>query len=88
MDLLAVVYNRQHDGGAAHIRSPLKNFLMSSVVNYASFEGIYKNELPGAMIFAALYAPLFVFNVFRSVRHPTYVLIVLAFFCMSKSLYL
>lgn len=55
-----------------------------SAVNYARFDGIFKSELPGAIVMAAIYAPLFLLNVFRSIRHPTYVLIVLAFFCSSK----
>ena len=59
---------------------------MSETINYARFEGIYKSELPGAIIFTAVYAPLFLFNVFRSIRHPTYVLVVLAFFCLSEYL--
>lgn len=54
------------------------------VINYARLEGIYKSELPADVIFAAIYAPLFFFNVFRSIRHPTYVLVVLAFFCVSE----
>lgn len=52
-------------------------------INYARLSGIYKSELPGTIIFAAVYAVLFVFNLVRSIRHPTYVLIVLSVFCIS-----
>lgn len=52
-------------------------------INYANYAGIYKSELAGAIIFAVIYVPLFFFNVIRSIRRPTYVLIVLALFCLS-----
>ncbi|GJE97294.1 hypothetical protein PsYK624_135100 [Phanerochaete sordida] len=57
---------------------------MSTTVNYARLEGIEKSELPGAIVLAAVYVPLFIFNVARSIRHPTYVLIVLSFFCAIR----
>ena len=56
-----------------------------SSINYARYEGIYKSELPGAIVMAVVYTPLFILNVLRSIRHPTYVLIVLAFFCLRRS---
>lgn len=57
---------------------------MSSIsINYARAEGIYKSELAAPIIFIVAYIPLFFFNVYRSIRHPTYVLIVLAIFCAS-----
>ena len=34
---------------------------------------------------AIAFAILFVFNVVRSIRHPTYVLVVLSIFCLSES---
>lgn len=55
----------------------------STSINYANEAGIYKAELPGAIIFAVIYVPLFLFNVARSIHHPTYVLFVLSFFCLS-----
>ncbi|PSR82305.1 hypothetical protein PHLCEN_2v6096, partial [Hermanssonia centrifuga] len=55
-----------------------------SAINYANYSGIYKSELAGAIIFAAVYTPLFFFNVYRSIRRPTYVLVMLAFFCFSE----
>ena len=55
-----------------------------SDIDYADAYGIHKSELAGAIIFAAIYAPLFVYNVLRSIRHPTYVLVVLAFFCLRE----
>ncbi|EKM53605.1 uncharacterized protein PHACADRAFT_125442 [Phanerochaete carnosa HHB-10118-sp] len=55
-----------------------------STINYARLEGIQKSELPGAIILAAIYLPLFIFNVVRSIRHPTYVLFVLSFFCIVR----
>ncbi|EKM53588.1 uncharacterized protein PHACADRAFT_163896 [Phanerochaete carnosa HHB-10118-sp] len=55
-----------------------------STINYARLEGIQKSELPGAIIMAAVYLPLFIFNVIRSIRHPTYVLVVLSFFCIVR----
>ena len=56
----------------------------SEPINYARAEGIHKSEIAGAIIFAVVYIPLFFHNVFRSVRRPTYVLIVLSVFCVSK----
>lgn len=56
----------------------------SSPINYARQEGIEKGELAAAIVFAVVYIPLFILNVARSIRHPTYVLIVLALFCASK----
>lgn len=53
-------------------------------INYARLEGIYKSELPAAIVFAVAYVPLLLFNVFRSIRHPTYVLIMLSLFCTSE----
>ncbi|THG94504.1 hypothetical protein EW026_g6981 [Hermanssonia centrifuga] len=55
-----------------------------SAINYANYSGIYKSELAGAIIFAAVYTPLFFFNVYRSIRRPTYVLVMLAFFCFIR----
>lgn len=53
-------------------------------INYARYEGIEKSELPGAIIMAVVYLPLFILNVVRSIRNPTYVLIVLALFCAIR----
>lgn len=57
---------------------------MSTNLNYARLGGIEKGELPGAIVFAAIYVPLFVLNAVRSIRHPTYVLIVLSLFCIMR----
>ncbi|KAJ3555287.1 hypothetical protein NM688_g2668 [Phlebia brevispora] len=56
----------------------------TDVINYARDSGIYKSELAGAIIFAVIYALLFAYNAVRSMRHPTYVLVVLAFFCLIR----
>lgn len=53
-------------------------------INYARQEGIYKSELVAPIVFVAAYVPMFIFNVARSIRHPTYVLIMLSVFCASK----
>lgn len=55
-------------------------------INFARAEGILKGELAGDIVFTLVYVPLFFFNVFRSFRHPTYVLISLSVFCASESL--
>lgn len=49
--------------------------------NYAHFAGIH--SVAAAVVFAVLYAPLFAFYVRQSIRRPTYVFIILAFFCAS-----
>lgn len=54
--------------------------------NYARYAGIHKGDLPAAVIITAVYAPLFLVNVVRSIRHPTCVLVVLAFFCAGESI--
>ncbi|KAI0090580.1 hypothetical protein BDY19DRAFT_904884 [Irpex rosettiformis] len=53
-------------------------------INYAHAEGIFKSELAGAIIFAVAYVPLFLYNVFRSIRRPTYVLFMLSLFCIIR----
>ncbi|GJE94631.1 hypothetical protein PsYK624_108020 [Phanerochaete sordida] len=53
-------------------------------INYARYEGIEKSELAGAIVMAVIYVPLFLLNVVRSIRHPTYVLIVLSLFCVIR----
>ncbi|EKM53597.1 uncharacterized protein PHACADRAFT_211270 [Phanerochaete carnosa HHB-10118-sp] len=54
-----------------------------SDINYARYEGIEK--LPGAIIMAAVYLPLFILNIVRSIHHPTYVLIVLSLFYVIRT---
>ena len=77
-------YKARRSGFAWLTITPLRHehFHMSTI-NYARLVGIEKSELAGAVVLAAIYVPLFVLNVIRSIRHPTYVLIVLAFFCLG-----
>ncbi|KIP08657.1 hypothetical protein PHLGIDRAFT_103999 [Phlebiopsis gigantea 11061_1 CR5-6] len=56
----------------------------SIAINYARFEGINRSELGGAVVMAIAFAVLFVFNVVRSIRHTTYVLVVLSIFCLIR----
>ncbi|KAI0685462.1 hypothetical protein BC835DRAFT_1290111 [Cytidiella melzeri] len=56
----------------------------TSTINYARADGIFKSELPGAIVFIALYIPLLIHNIIRSIRQPTYVLIMLAVFCTIR----
>jgi hypothetical protein len=70
---------------APHPPSNLQLMSSTQTINYAREEGIFKSELAGAIVLVAVYVPLFLFNVFRSMRHPTYVLIVLSLFCASTS---
>lgn len=50
--------------------------------NFAHFAGIH--SLAAAIVFAVLYVPLFALYVFKSIRRPTYVFIVLSFFCALR----
>ncbi|GBE80078.1 hypothetical protein BKA93DRAFT_824712 [Sparassis latifolia] len=52
------------------------------MVNYAQLEGIH--SLTAAIIFAIIYVPLLAFYLFKSVRRPTYVHLVLSFFCLVR----
>ncbi|CCM02951.1 uncharacterized protein FIBRA_05066 [Fibroporia radiculosa] len=51
-------------------------------INYAHAAGIY--SIAGAVIFAIVYAPLLGLFFFKSIRQPTYVFIVLTFFCFVR----
>ncbi len=58
---------------------------MSSVaprINYAKYAGF--DSLPAAIVFAILYAPLFVLFVIKSFSRPTYVHYVMTIFCISS----
>jgi len=50
--------------------------------NYAYYAGI--ESWPAAIVFAVLYVPLFVWYVRQSIRRPTYVFIMLSFFCIIR----
>ncbi|KAF8892350.1 hypothetical protein CPB84DRAFT_1748770 [Gymnopilus junonius] len=51
-------------------------------LNYATFYGIH--SIPGAVVFAVLYAPLFGWFILQSFRHPTYVHVILVLFCAIR----
>ena len=55
---------------------------MSSQINYAKAVGI--ESIGGAVIFAILYLPLFLWFVRKSFVHPTFVHYTLTLFCISK----
>jgi hypothetical protein len=55
---------------------------MASTINYAHLFGIH--SVAAAIVFAVLYALLFVFFVKQSISNPTYVFLVLSFFCASE----
>jgi hypothetical protein len=57
-------------------------YTMSDKVNYADFFGF--ESVAGAAIFAVAYVPLFAWFLRQSFQRPTYVFIVLTFFCASK----
>jgi len=50
--------------------------------NYAHYDGI--ESLPAAIVFAILYVPLFAWYIRQSIRRPTYVFIILSFFCIIR----
>ncbi|KAJ8508018.1 hypothetical protein ONZ45_g9669 [Pleurotus djamor] len=50
--------------------------------NYASLFGIH--TVAGAIVFAVVYAPCVAFFAYKSVRSPTYVLIILTLFCAIR----
>ncbi|KAF9227746.1 hypothetical protein BS17DRAFT_799955 [Gyrodon lividus] len=50
--------------------------------NYAAAFGIH--SLPAAVIFAIVYFPLFAFFVSKAIVRPTYVFIILSFFCTVR----
>ena len=52
-------------------------------INYAKAFGIH--SVAAAAVFAALYAFLLPYYIFRAFRNPTYVLIILSLFCASMS---
>lgn len=52
---------------------------MSTSLDYASLAGIRSEA--AAIVFAIAYAPLLVWFVRQSIKHPTYVHVTLAFFC-------
>ena len=56
--------------------------IMSSKINYAKAVGI--ESIGGAVIFAILYLPLFLWFVRKSFVHPTHVHYTLTLFCISK----
>ena len=51
-------------------------------INYAKASGI--DSVAAAAIFAALYAILLPYYIWRATQNPTYVLIILSLFCASK----
>lgn len=51
-------------------------------INYSQIGGIH--SVAAAVIFAIIYFPLLIYNIIRSVKRPTYVLIVLALFCAIR----
>jgi hypothetical protein len=51
-------------------------------INYAKFAGF--DSLPAAIVFAILYAPLFVLFVKKSFSRPTYVHYVMTIFCIGS----
>jgi len=55
---------------------------MSNGINYAKVYGI--ESVAGAVIFAILYVPFFVWFVRKSIGRPTYVFIILALFCAIR----
>ncbi|OBZ65082.1 hypothetical protein A0H81_14930, partial [Grifola frondosa] len=78
------------DSGPALTKIPYKLTPMAfeiiaraSAINYAQIEGIH--SLGGAIVFAIIYIPLFIFYVLRSIRYPTYVFIVLSLFCLIRT---
>lgn len=58
----------------------------NNTINYARVDGIDKSEVSAAIIFTAVYFPLLFFAIFRAVRRPTFVFIVLCLFCIGESL--
>lgn len=54
----------------------------SDQINYAHIAGI--KSVAAAAIFAALYAVLLPYYIWRAIRNPLYVLILLSLFCASK----
>lgn len=56
----------------------------SGQINYAHASGI--ESVAGAAVFAAFYIILLPYYIWRAIRNPTYVLIVLSVFCASESL--
>ena len=51
-------------------------------INYARVFGM--DHLAPAIVFAIPYAILFPYYIFRAIRNPTYVLILLSLFCASE----
>ncbi|KDQ62821.1 hypothetical protein JAAARDRAFT_471835 [Jaapia argillacea MUCL 33604] len=51
-------------------------------INYASLSGIH--SVAAAVVFAVIYAPLILFYIHQSIKRPTYVFIVLSFFCTLR----
>jgi len=54
----------------------------SDHINYAHASGI--NSVAGAVVFAVLYAILLPYYISRAIQNPTYVFILLSFFCASE----
>jgi hypothetical protein len=53
-------------------------------INYAR-DAFGIRSVPAAAIFAAVYGLLLPYYIWRAVRNPTYVLIILSLFCASMS---
>jgi len=53
-------------------------------INYAKASGI--DSVAAAGVFAALYAILLPYYIWRATQNPTYVLIILSLFCASELL--
>ncbi|KAG6811039.1 hypothetical protein H0H92_009270 [Tricholoma furcatifolium] len=51
-------------------------------INYAKYLGIH--SLAGAIVFAVLYAPFFLWFAWQSIGRPTYVFIILSLFCIIR----
>lgn len=54
---------------------------MSTSPDYASYLGIHSEA--AAIVLVVVYAPLMIWFIHQSIKHPTYVHIVLALFCAS-----
>lgn len=52
--------------------------------NFAQAYGI--DSVAGAVIFAILYIPLFLFFIIKAFRRPTYVYVVISLFCAREPL--
>jgi hypothetical protein len=76
------IISHRHPFLATTPSSSLAIFTMSDKINYADYFGF--QSVAGAAVFAAAYVPLFSWFLRQSFQRPTYVFIVLTFFCTSK----